>query len=264
DLAGTDIAEYALAALRTSKVREVVIAARRGPAESAFTLPELIGLTSTADVVLDAGDHELVQQATATATDPLIRAKLEILAKLGDADAPAARPRIRLAYRLTPTRVGEFTRTGTEDTVALDAGLVLTSIGYRGKPIRDLPFDEVAAVVPNDGGRVTPGTYVAGWIKRGPTGFIGTNKSCALETVQGLVADYNDGRLADPAAGSGALAKLVRLRQPEVVDAAGWAAINAAESGRGTKFTTVSDMLAAAANRPKPTVRQRLLAGLRG
>ncbi|MET0699146.1 MAG: 4Fe-4S binding protein, partial [Mycobacterium sp.] len=101
-LAGTDIAEYALAALRTSKVREVVIAARRGPAESAFTLPELIGLTSTADVVLDAADHELVQQALATAADPLTRAKLEILAKLGDADAPAARPRIRLAYRLTP------------------------------------------------------------------------------------------------------------------------------------------------------------------
>jgi ferredoxin--NADP+ reductase len=118
--------------------------------------------------------------------------------------------------------------------------------------------------VPNDGGRVTLGTYVAGWIKRGPTGFIGTNKSCAMDTVQGLVADYNDGKLADPAAGSGALAKLVRLRQPDVVDAAGWAAISAAEASRGTKFTEVTEMLAVVADRPKPTVRQRLLAGLRG
>ncbi|CAN5400041.1 FAD-dependent oxidoreductase [soil metagenome] len=267
DLAGTDIAEHALAVLRTSAVREVVIAARRGPVESAFTLPELIGLTATNDVVLDAGDHELVQWDLETVRDPVSRAKLEILAKLGDAEADRfapPRPRIRLAYQLTPLRVGEFTRTGTDEVVRLDAGLVLSSIGYRGKPIRDLPFDDAAAVVPNDGGRVTPGTYVAGWIKRGPTGFIGTNKSCALETVQGLVADYNNGALADPLAGAAALAKLVRLRQPEVVDAAGWEAIAAAETSSGTKFTAVAEMLAVAAAAPKPTVRQRLLAGLRG
>ena len=80
-----------------------------------------------------------------------------------------------------------------------DAGLVLTSIGYRGRPIRDLPFDDAAAVVPNDGGRVVgaPGSYVAGWIKRGPTGFIGTNKSCAAQTVHlpgiGLTVGFADG-----------------------------------------------------------------------
>ena len=118
---------------------------------------------------------------------------------------------------------------------------MLTSIGYRGKPIRDLPFDEAAAVVPNDGGRVVDpgsggpvrGSYVAGWIKRGPTGFIGTNKSCAAETVHNLVADYNDGLLADPAAKPAALDKLVRSRRPAVVDAAGWKAIDAAEIARG-------------------------------
>ncbi|CAN5619058.1 FAD-dependent oxidoreductase [soil metagenome] len=298
DLARTDIAAHALAALRASKVREVVIAARRGPAESAFTLPELIGLTAKVDVVLDADDHALVQQDLASTKDPLTRAKLEILTKLGDAEAdrfapprprssaasvdsteaPAPRPRIRLAYRLTPARIFAeqratgvaFTRTGTADTVALDAGLVLTSIGYRGKPIRDLPFDEDAAVVPNDGGRVSPGTYVAGWIKRGPTGFIGTNKSCALETVQGLVGDYNSALLPDPVARPGALTKLVRERQPQMVDAAGWRAIDAAEISRGEagdrprlKFTEVAEMLTAAASAPKPTVRQRLLAGLR-
>jgi ferredoxin/flavodoxin---NADP+ reductase len=284
-LAGTDIANHALAALRRSCITEVVIAARRGPAQSAFTLPELIGLTSKCDVVLDAADHELVQRDLADESDPLTRNKLEVLSKLGDASAVATRPRIRLAYRLTPSRIVgdgraqgiEFTVTGTEEVRRLDAGLVLTSIGYRGKAIRDLPFDETAAVVPNDGGRVIDptsgepvrGGYVAGWIKRGPTGFIGTNKSCAAQTVHTLVADYNDGLLADPVGKQSQLDRLVRSRWPDLVDAAGWKAIDAAEIARGgderprDKFTSVADMLAAAASAPAPSLRDRVLAGLR-
>ncbi len=283
-LARTDISDHALAALRQSKVTEVVIAARRGPAQSAFTLPELIGLTSTCDVVLDAADHDLVQADLATAEDRLTRNKLEILSKLGDASVLATRPRIRLVYRLTPQRVLgadrvdgiEFTVTDSDETRRLDTGLVLTSIGYRGKPIRDLPFDETTAVVPNDGGRVVdpqggrpvPGSYVAGWIKRGPTGFIGTNKSCALQTVQNLVDDYNAGQLTEPVDKPAALDKLVRSRRPDVVDAAGWQAIDNAEIARGgedrprDKFTSVDDMLAAAATAPPP-IRQRVLGGLR-
>ena len=282
-LARTDISEHALEALRRSAVREVVIAARRGPAHSAFTLPELIGLTGTSEVVLDAGDHQRVASDLAAACDPLVKSKLEILSKLGDGSAPASRPRIRLAYQLTPERVlGErratgvqFSVTGTEEVHRLEAGLVLTSIGYRGKGIRDLPFDESAAVVPNDGGRVVepgsgrpvPGAYVAGWIKRGPTGFIGTNKSCSVQTVHALVADFNAGTLTDPVAKPEALGKLVRARQPDVVDSAGWRAIDAAEIVRGhdgqprNKFTAVADMLAAAP--PAPPMRRRLLARLR-
>ena len=279
-LARTDIADHALVALRESRVREVVVAARRGPAHSAFTLPELIGLTATADVVLDAADHQLVQQDLAAAEDPLVRAKLEILAKLGDAGAVSSRPRIRLAYRRTPIRVTgaervdgvDFNHTGTDAVEHIEAGLLLTSIGYHGKAIRDLPFDEDAGVVPNENGRVigAPGTYVAGWIKRGPTGFIGTNKSCAMQTVHELVADYNAGRLTDPGRRADALDKFVRERRPAVVDAAGWRAIDAAEISRGAtagrprnKFTNVADMLTAAAMAPKPTVRERILAGLR-
>jgi ferredoxin/flavodoxin---NADP+ reductase len=286
-LAATDISDHALAALRRSKVTEVVIAARRGPAHSAFTLPELIGLTSTCDVVLDGADHDLVQADLVAERDPLTRNKLQILSKLDVASAPATRPRIRLAYRLTPHRVlGEGRMTGIEFEVTdtdgirrIDAGMVLTSIGYRGKPIRDLPFDDVAAVVPNDGGRVVDpgsgeavrGSYVAGWIKRGPTGFIGTNKSCAGQTVHNLVDDYNAGLLADPdkdRAKPTALDKLVRSRRPDMVDAAGWRAIDAAEIDRGgehrprDKFTTVADMLAAAAAAPTPSIRERVLAGL--
>ena len=161
-LARTDISDHALAALRDSKVTEVVIAARRGPADSAFTLPELIGLTSTCEVVLDSADHDLVIRDLAVVSDPLTRNKLEILSKLGDASAPVTRPRIRLAYQLTPRRILgaeradgiEFGVTGGDEVRELAAGLVLTSIGYHGKPIRDLPFDESAGVVPNDGGRV--------------------------------------------------------------------------------------------------------------
>ncbi|MBO0882126.1 MAG: 4Fe-4S binding protein, partial [Mycobacterium sp.] len=108
ELAHTDIADHALARLRGSRVQEVVIAARRGPAHSAFTLPELIGLTTKADVVLAAADHELVLRDLATASDTLTRQKLEILSKLCEATVPTGptvRPRIRLAYQLTPQRV---------------------------------------------------------------------------------------------------------------------------------------------------------------
>lgn len=282
-LAGTDISDHALEVLRGSGVREVVVAARRDPRHSAFTLPELIGLTQAAEVTLDAGDHELVRRDLATVSDALTRTKLEILSKLSDASAPVTRPRIRLAYRLTPTRViGSDRVTGIEFTGAdgpyrLDAGLVLSSIGYRGRPIADLPFDDDAAVVPNDGGRViepdtgeaATGSYVAGWIKRGPTGFIGTNKTCSMQTVAALVTDFNAGLLADPVAGPRTLARLVHARQPEVVDAAGWKAINAAEIQRGggrprDKFTRVSDMLAAARTAPRVGSVRGWLTGILG
>lgn len=278
DLATTDISDAALQALRRSAVQEVVVAARRDPADSAFTLPELIGLTSAAEVVLDAGDHLLVRRDLDTVTDRGTRAKLEILAGLPDAAGPIHGPRIRLAYRLTPRRVigpdrahgVEFTRTDSGDAVTLSAGLVLTSIGYRGAPVPGLPFDEAGAVVPNQQGRVVDpdtgrpvtGAYVAGWIKRGPTGFIGTNKSCAMQTVAALADDFNAGKLRDPGARPSALRRLVRERQPDVVDADGWRAIDAAEIARGAaagrprvKFTSVEDMLAAA-RRPSTSRRK--------
>jgi ferredoxin--NADP+ reductase len=288
-LAHTDISDHALTALRASRVQEVVIAARRGPEHSAFTLPELIGLTTTADVVLSGDDREAVLRDLATVADPLTRQKLEILSKLGDASmtaGPAARPRIRLAYNLTPQRISgeqratgmEFVVTGTDEVQTIEAGLVLTSIGYHGKAIKDLPFDDKAGVVPNNGGRVThsdsgkpvDGAYVAGWIKRGPTGFIGTNKSCALETVQRLVDDYNAGTLRNPIGKPLVLDKLVRARQPDVVDAAGWRAIDAAEVARGesgerprNKFTAVAEMLDVAAAAPTPPLHRRLADRLR-
>jgi ferredoxin--NADP+ reductase len=268
-LAQTDISDTALETLRNSAVCEVVIAARRDPADSAFTLPELLGLCSSAEVVLDPADRTLVLRDLETAHDPVTTGKLRILAELPDAGMSPGRPRIRLAYRLTPHRILgherargiEFIRTGTDETTELEAGQVLTSIGYRGAPVPGLPFDETAAVVPNVGGRVIDpatgdpvvGAYVAGWIKRGPTGFIGTNKSCAMQTVATLVDDFNAQRLNDPQAPTTALDGVIRARQPEFVDAAGWSAIDAAEIARGqlvgrprVKFISVPAMLAVA------------------
>lgn len=263
-LAETDISDAALKVLRDSAVREVVVAARRTPAWSAFTLPELIGLNATRTVVLDPGDRQLVERELETADDPLTRAKLEVLVGLPDAATSTSGRRIRLAYQLTPRRIIgrqrvsaiEFTRTGSVETVVMNAGLVLTSIGYRGIPVPGLPFDDERAVVPNDGGRVVgaPGAYVAGWIKRGPTGFIGTNKSCAMQTVARLVDDYNAGFLTDPTAAPPALDRLLAGHQ--VVDRDGWRAVDAAEQARGTaqgrprvKYVDIDEILGVARTR---------------
>lgn len=285
-LARTDIADYALTALRDSAVQEVVVVARRGPISSAFTLPELVGLTQTAEVVLDAEDHARVREDLATVADTLTRQKLEILTKLGDASAPITRPRIRFAYELTPARVlgedrcgaVEFTVTGTDQVRRIDAGLVLSSIGYHGTPIADLPFDDAAGVVPNEGGRVidpatgerVPGAYVSGWIKRGTNGFIGSNKSDSLKTIQTLAADYNADLLTEPIAGPRAVARMVHAHQPDVIDAAGWKAIGKAEIARGraqdrprVKFTRVPDMLDEVKDHSDMPLLQNLLGALR-
>ncbi|WP_019630533.1 FAD-dependent oxidoreductase [Actinomadura atramentaria] len=218
-LADTDIARPALEALRASRVEEVVVAGRRGPAQSAFTLSELVGLLSVpgVDVTVPAEDLESAANEDGGAL-PLLRT----LAERGS----GARRRIVLRYLLTPERIlGDARATGVEfarnelalaegtvravptgERESVDAGLVLTSIGYRGRPVPGLPFDDATGTVPNRLGRVVdpasgdpvPGVYVAGWIKRGPTGFIGTNKTCARETVRALIEDYNNDRLPAP------------------------------------------------------------------
>ncbi len=213
-LVDSQIAPAALAALRTSQLEEVVVIGRRGPQHSAFTLPELVGLSATPGITLSVAGEDLA--GLGGSDDP----KLELLAAL---QPPAGSGRrVTLRYHLTPTAVHgaqaveavELVRSGTGDAGAaptrIEAGLVISSIGYRGLPVGGLPFDEASGTIPNDGGRVidpasgtaTPGTYVVGWIKRGPSGFIGTNKACSQDTVAALVDDHNAGRLAPLAAGA--------------------------------------------------------------
>jgi ferredoxin--NADP+ reductase len=215
-LAATDISPAALEALRSSKIREIVLAGRRGPAQSACTVPELAGLLDTANVVLDPAELVLDPDTAWREHEGTLGHELtQQLRLLRAASAATSRPgkRITMRYLLTPIRItGSGWATGVDfahnelvsggaggiaqpkpdgHTEHIAAGLILSSIGYRGVPVPGLPFDAAAAVVPNDKGRVEPGRYVVGWIKRGPTGFIGTNKSCAQQTVRQLVDDYN-------------------------------------------------------------------------
>ncbi|MCW4355194.1 FAD-dependent oxidoreductase [Hoyosella sp. YIM 151337] len=206
-LAETDISRDALAALRRSRVCEVVLLGRRGPEHAAFTLPELIGLQSLPDVdiIVDNGGEPIAGNSQAA----------KILAEMA-AEPNRGRRRIVLRFRTAPVRVvgaervegievartklvpaadGSLRATLTDDTEIIETDMVLRSVGYRGRPIPSLPFDDKRGTVPNDKGRVTPGTYVVGWIKRGPTGFIGTNRNDAQETVASLIADVRAERI---------------------------------------------------------------------
>ena len=153
---------------------------------------------------------------------------------------------------------GVRVRRGT-DTHTLDTGLVLRSIGYRGKPVAGLPFDEVGGVIPNEFGRVdaSPGCYVTGWIKRGPRGVIGTNRICAEETVNTLWHDHITGVLARDIAGTQSLRTLLQSSGVQPVNWAGWRAIDAAERERGAtaarprvKFIGIPEMRTTALGTP--------------
>ncbi|MER8234208.1 FAD-dependent oxidoreductase [Streptomyces sp. NPDC094049] len=260
-LARTDISDRALDALRASRVREVVVLGRRGPAEAAFTLPELLAVAALddIDVLVEGRPADLPADAT-----PKTRVLAEIAAR-------PRRPGRRLVLRFlaAPARVvGDDRVTGlavartalhsrsgrvravpTGDEEILGASLVLRAVGYRARPVPGLPFDEDTGTVPHDRGRVSPGVYVAGWIKRGPTGFIGTNKSCAQETVEALLDDWDAGRLTDPA-----VPAADRPAPPDAVGLDGWRAIDASERAAG-----------AAEGRPRVKLvdRERLLAAAR-
>ncbi|MQY26581.1 FAD-dependent oxidoreductase [Nocardia aurantia] len=240
-LAGTDISPAALDALRRSAVEEVVIVGRRGPAESAFTVPEFVGLLGAdIDIVVEGDVPEPVPGQAQRGEQ-----KLRLLRGLADRPV-SGRRRIVFRYLSAPVALrGEERVTGIElartelatdadgtvravatgTTEIVETGLVLASVGYRGVPLPGLPFDEPAGVLPNRdgrvldavGGNVLPGTYVTGWLKRGSTGFIGTNKSCAQQTVRQLVDDFNTGRLPEPACDADDFDRLVTARRPAAV-----------------------------------------------
>lgn len=272
----TDLAPGPLDQLRASNVREVVVLGRRGPAQAAFTVPELIGLAALddVDVVVD------VDPALLTGDDQRSTLLRELAERPAAADGP--KRRIVLSFAVSPVEVlgadgrvtgvrvarnrlveqadGTVRAEATDDTFVLDAGLVVRSVGHRGTPVAGLPFDERTATVPNHEGRVEPGVYVVGWIKRGPVGFIGTNKTDAQQTVETLLDDLDAG-LPAPTGTATAIAALVAERHADAADLAAWQRLDAAERERGAqagrpraKITDVAEQRSVAA---PPAVRRR-------
>lgn len=289
ELARTDIADHALAALRESAIREVVILGRRGVLQAACTAPEFraLGQLTGVDVVVDPGDLVFDEAAQAYRTGS--EAPYELGWKLAAAEEFASRParagnkRIVFRYCLSPTEIVGADRvrglryvrnelTGpaaaptarpTGETGELAASLIVRAVGYRGEPVGDLPFDAQRGVLPTMQGRVidevgipVPGVYAAGWIKRGPRGVIGSNRADAAETVTAILHDFTAGALPTPVRDRAALSELVRTRQPDVVDRTAWQAVDRAERAAG-----------AAAGRPRvrlATVEQLLATARRG
>ena len=282
ELRHTDIAEHALEALAASRVRDIYVVGRRGPAQAKFTAKELreLGELEDADVVLDPAELELNPESLAEFEDRKgagSKKNVEILREF------AARPRTgrgrRIVFRflLSPVEIqgqgrvervvfernrlagGPFEQSarGTGERVELDAGLVFRSIGYKGTAMAGVPFDARQGVFPtregritDEGGAVVPGLYACGWIRRGPTGIIGTNKPCSVSTVASLVADLP---VLDPGPRPGAegIPALSGTDGRRVVSYDDWLAIDQAETSRGApkgkpreKFTSVEEMLA--------------------
>jgi ferredoxin--NADP+ reductase len=268
ELERTDIAEHALETLRASRIEEIVVLGRRGPAQAAFTSAELrdLGRLDGVDLRVDAAEVELdpvsrawlEQEGTFTA-----RKNVELLREF------AGRPprvdtarRIVLRFLRSPVAVrGEGrvegldvrrneivrdesgalrARPAGDDVETIECGLVLRSVGYRAVPLPDVPFDERRFVLRNERGRVLdaegrhlPGVYTVGWIKRGPTGILGTNKRDAAETVECLVEDLREGAVPEPEGTREELEALLAERKPNLVTVEGWRAIDAHERERG-------------------------------
>ena len=263
ELAQTDVADHALDVLAESNVGEIVVLGRRGPAQAAFTNPELLelGEMTDADVFVDPGDVELDPLSKAfiesEAAHTTKKKNVEILTGYAGREPLGKRRRIVLRFLVSPVEIlgtdrveglriahnelvegddGSLRARPTDITEELDCGLVFRSIGYQGTRIDGVPFDERSCTIPNEGGRITDrsGEYAVGWIKRGPTGIIGTNKRDAQETVNSILEDLDADRLpapADPERDS--MEALLAERQPDAVSYAGWQAVDRVEREAG-------------------------------
>jgi ferredoxin/flavodoxin---NADP+ reductase len=272
ELATTDTTDAAIAAINEAGLREILVVGRRGPVQAAWTPVEVgeLGELAGADILVDPAELELDDASAAEleASPPTVKRSLAHLRDFA-AREPAGKPRaIRLRFLLSPVAIlgeerveaiklvrnelvdGRAVPTGETETIP--CGIVFRSVGYRGVSLPGVPFDERSCTIPNEGGRVTPGLYCAGWIKRGPSGVIGTNKKDATETVELLLEDARDGRLP-PRDPEGSLEELLAERGVGAVLYAGWEAIDAAERAAGepqgrprVKLGTWEELLAAA------------------
>jgi ferredoxin--NADP+ reductase len=269
ELEVTDTADHAIEALANSGIEEIVILGRRGPAQAAFTNPEVreLGELTRADIVVDPDEVELDELSRAWVDsedcEPTNRRNVEIFTEFAQREPEGKDQRVILRFLRSPIEIqgdgrverivvgrnelaqenGAIRPRDTGDRETIECGLVFRSIGYKGVPIPGVPFDERAGVIPNEGGRVidpengeqVPGLYAVGWIKRGPSGVIGTNKKDATETATNVLADLEAGKVPDaPLAGDrDATPSLLAERAPDHVTYSGWEAIDAAEVERG-------------------------------
>jgi ferredoxin--NADP+ reductase len=270
ELERTDVADHALDVLRESNIEEVVVLGRRGPAQAAFTSSELreLGDMDGVEVRVEPDEVELdplsqgwlEEQGTFTA-----RKNVQLVREFAARERTDAPRRIVLRFLRSPVEIRGDGRVEAVDvgrneivrsddgslrarpvdgeTETIECGLVLRSVGYRAVPLPGVPFDERSFILPNERGRVLApdgepltGVYAVGWIKRGPTGILGTNKRDADETVRCLAEDLAAGRLPDPPEPDpGGIEKLLAKRNPDVVTVEGWRAIDAQERERGSR-----------------------------
>jgi ferredoxin/flavodoxin---NADP+ reductase len=250
ELACTDATDASIAAIAGSPIREIVVVGRRGPAQAAFTTPELqeMGELAGADVVVDPADLEGAEPQGTNA-----ERNLAVLREFAAREPEGKSRRVVFRFLHSPVAILgeervegiEFVRNEldanaravpTAEHETLACGLVFRSVGYHGVELPGVRFDAASGTIPNEGGRVEPGVYCAGWIKRGPTGVIGTNKKDATETVELLLEDAAAGRLEPkPEAAAAAVDALLAERGLSVVEYAGWTAIDELERAVGEK-----------------------------
>lgn len=289
ELAKTDIADYALDALRQSKVKEVYLIGRRGPVQAAFTPPEVkeVGEMEDADAITLPEEMQLDEFSRAefeTSTDALLKRKMDALLSYSGRQPSGKAHILYIRFLLSPTELegdakgrvtkmklvrnvlvksdsGALSAKATDQFQELPVGLVFRSVGYRGVALPDVPFDEKGGKFPNDKGRIVDpatkqpivGLYAAGWIKRGPSGVIGTNKPDSVETANMMLEDLKKGSILDAANADPALAeRLVAERQPKYFSYSDWLRLDKLEVAKGepqgrprVKFTSTAEMLAA-------------------
>ena len=268
ELSITDIADDALEALRNSGVQRVYLLGRRGPAQAAFTSPEISELGKLADAEIRTLPEELVLDEDSRAvaeSDRIIARKIEILQRYAAQQPPQKPKQLTIRFLVSPVEIlgdengrvravrivknelyrddkGTMRPRATSRFETIEAGLVLRSVGYKGVPLAGLPFLDDRGVIPNDRGRVIDpedrqdltGVYVSGWIKRGPTGVIGTNRADAKETVASMLADLEEGSVGEPKdASREVIERLLKDREVRYVSYEQWEDIDRLETAMG-------------------------------
>ncbi len=282
-LAKTDMAEHAVEALRSSKVKEIYLLGRRGPAQAAYSPVEVqeLGELSGADLVIDPKETELDEVSKAALSDAATKKHVEYVQQAAKRPAGSKAKKVVLRFCVSPVEVigkdgrcvalkieknklvpdgkGGLKAQGSGEFETLPMGLVFRSVGYRGIPIPGVPFDERAGKIPNVEGRVlaavgkdlVPCEYVVGWAKRGPSGLIGTNRADSVLTVKAMTDDLAQGKVSGaPEPQPEFIEKMLRGRDIPFLSFADWKRLDKLELERGTakgkireKFTRIKEML---------------------